>query len=293
MRILTFYEDQVLKLGIKRNDGVLDVDRAAKALSINNIPTSPKELYQSGNQGVKSLKSLEELPEPEAAKYLKKEADLKLGPSVPTPGKIVCVGLNYKRHAEEAGMKIPTEPVLFPKYNNTIAATSEAIFLPTVGKEYDYEVELAFVIGKQAVNVPVDRALDYVLGYTNANDLSARDLQLRTGQWLIGKNIDRFLPVGPYLVTSEEVPNPQDLTARCWRNGELVQDSNTSDMIFTVAEIVAHISSLMTLEPGDLILTGTPEGVIFGMKEKVWLHGEDEVIVEVGNFGRLINTFRQ
>ncbi|MFY0627084.1 MAG: fumarylacetoacetate hydrolase family protein [Reichenbachiella sp.] len=290
MRLLTYKKGSELKLGIKLNHLVIDVETAASSLGIE-VPKTPESLFQTGNNGIAALNKLSERPIDQLNEFGIDEENLEFGPCVPAPGKIVCVGLNYRNHAKEAGMAIPTEPVLFSKYNNTIAAQNDTIFLPKVGKEYDYEVELAFVIGKKTQNVSVEQALDHVMGYTNVNDLSARDLQLRTGQWLIGKNIDGFLPIGPYLISADEVPNPQDLTTKCWRNGELVQDSNTSDMIFSVAEIIAHISTLMTLEAGDLIITGTPEGVIFGMEEKIWLNSADEVIVEVGDFGKLSNTF--
>ena len=154
----------------------------------------------------------------------------------------------------------------------------------------DYEVELAVVIGKEAKYVSEADALDYVLGYCNANDVSARELQMRTSQWLLGKTSDSFCPLGPYLVTADEVGDPQKLATRSWLNGELRQNSNTADMVFTVAQVVSYISQYMTLKPGDVILTGTPEGVILGMKEKVWMKAGDKVAVEVEKLGRLTNT---
>jgi 2-keto-4-pentenoate hydratase/2-oxohepta-3-ene-1,7-dioic acid hydratase in catechol pathway len=216
------------------------------------------------------------------------EGELSLLPCVRRPGKIIAVGLNYRRHAHETGAAIPETPILFSKFNNTLAASCEQVKLPTVASQYDYEVELGVVIGRRAASVDVNAALDYVLGYCTANDLSARDLQMRTSQWLLGKTLDGFCPVGPYLVTRDEVPDPQRLALRTWVNGELRQNSNTADMIFSVAEIVSYASRYMTLDPGDLIITGTPEGVILGMPEpRVWLKPGDEVIVEVEDVGRL------
>ncbi len=293
MYTLTYYDDKDLKLGIKIQDKILDVAGSAKALGFSQIPTSVSEFFDLGTSAFELLNLLINQEDDRLNPYLLTESDLTLGPAVPNPGKIVCVGLNYRKHAVEAGMAIPKEPVLFSKYNNTIAANKDRIYLPKIANEYDYEVELAFVIGKKAQNVSVEDALDYVMGYSNVNDVSARDLQLRTGQWLIGKNIDGFLPVGPYFISADEVSDPQNLTVKCWRNEELVQNSSTSDMIFSVAEIISHISHLLTLQPGDLITTGTPEGVIFGMEEKNWLTTGDEVKVEVEGFGSLVNTFER
>jgi 2-keto-4-pentenoate hydratase/2-oxohepta-3-ene-1,7-dioic acid hydratase in catechol pathway len=171
-----------------------------------------------------------------------------------------------------------------------VAAPGEPIPLPDNAVQYDYEVELAAVIGRRARYVSEGQALDYVLGYCTANDLSARDLQTRTSQWLLGKTLDKFMPLGPYLVTADQVPDPQNLALRTWVNGELRQNSNTSDMVFSVAQLVSYVSQYLTLEPGDVILTGTPEGVVLGMKEKVWLKAGDEVTVEVEGLGRLTNS---
>ncbi|RLT42748.1 MAG: FAA hydrolase family protein [Chloroflexi bacterium] len=208
---------------------------------------------------------------------------------LPHPGKILCVGLNYRRHAAESGMAAPLTPVLFSKFNNSIAAPDERVPLPANAEQYDYEAELAVVIGKRARNVSKRDALAHVFGYCNSNDLSARDLQMRTSQWLLGKTPDKFLPLGPCIVSADEVPNPQKLRIRCWVNGQQRQDSNTADMIFSIAHIISYASQYFTLEPGDVISTGTPEGVIFGMQQKQWLRPGDSVAVEVGDFGRLTN----
>ena len=155
--------------------------------------------------------------------------------------------------------------------------------------QYDYEAELGVVIGKQGKNIRQQEALSYVLGYCNVDDLSARDLQFRTSQWLLGKTLDKFLPIGPYLVTAEDVGDPQALDVHCWVNGDLRQNSNTADMIFSVAECISYISQYMTLNPGDVISTGTPEGVVMGMTEKNWLKPGDEVVVEIEGLGKCIN----
>ncbi|MBJ7603229.1 MAG: fumarylacetoacetate hydrolase family protein [Candidatus Dormibacteraeota bacterium] len=217
------------------------------------------------------------------------ETQLKLAPCVPSPGKIICVGLNYRRHAAEAGMAVPETPVLFSKFNNSLAASGEDIPLPAIAEQYDYEAELAVVIGKRAQNVAQGQALDHVFGYCNANDLSARELQARTSQWLLGKSLDHFLPIGPYLVSKEEIPDVTRLGIRCFLNGEKRQDSTIADLIFGVEELVSYMSRHLTLEPGDIISTGTPEGVILGRAEKVWLKPGDQVVVEVDGLGRLSN----
>jgi 2-keto-4-pentenoate hydratase/2-oxohepta-3-ene-1,7-dioic acid hydratase in catechol pathway len=216
--------------------------------------------------------------------------DVTYRPLVPTPQKILCVGLNYRRHAAESGLDEPDTPVLFSKFNNALAAHGDAIPLPPAAKQVDYEAELGVVIGRKARHVSVSDALDYVLGYCTVNDLSDRALQMTTSQWLLGKTLDKFLPVGPYLVTHDEVPDPQNLSVRCWLNDELRQDSNTRDMIYSVAEVISYASQHMTLYPGDLISTGTPEGVILGMAEKQWMQPGDTVTVEIGGLGRLTNT---
>ena len=178
---------------------------------------------------------------------------------------------------------------MFSKFNNTLAAPGEEIPLQEDWQTVDYESELGVVIGKTARNVSEAEALDHVLGYCNMNDISERYRQMLSGQWLLGKTPDKFLPVGPYVITSDEIADPQNLSIKGWLNGELRQNSNTADMIFSVAEIIAYASKVMTLSPGDVISTGTPEGVISGMDPKVWMKPGDEYVVEVEGLGRLAN----
>lgn len=293
MKLLTFTRNHQFQLGVKIESGIIDITAARAALAPDNaqIPANLADLLAGGPAALKSLAGLVEKAagQTQGANWLLDEADLQFGPCVPNPGKIICVGLNYRRHAEETGAAIPSTPVLFSKFNSALAAPGEPVPLPDSAEKYDYEVELAVVMGQKAKHVSEADALNYVLGYSTANDVSARDLQLLTGQWLLGKTLDKFLPLGPYLVTAEEVGDPQKLNLQTWVNGELRQNSNTSDMIFTVAQIVSYISRYITLEPGDVIITGTPEGVILGMKEKQWLKPGDEVTVEVEKLGRLTN----
>ena len=213
------------------------------------------------------------------------------------PVNIYCIGLNYRAHAEETGAPIPEQPVIFMKPTTALTHPGEPIPLPACcehGPEVDYEAELTVVIGRAAKNVPVDRALEHVLGYTCANDISARRWQKQGGggQWVRGKSFDGFCPLGPVLVTADEIPDPQALRVRCLRNGETMQDGRTSDMIFTVAELIAHLSRDTTLLPGTLILTGTPPGVGFARTPPVFLADGDLVQVEIEGIGRLENPVR-
>lgn len=209
---------------------------------------------------------------------------------VPSPGKIVCVGLNYRDHAAETGKAIPTEPVLFAKFANSVVGGGARVAIPAATAEADWEAELGVVIGRTAARVPADRALAHVAGYACANDLSARDLQRRGGQWTRGKAIDGFLPMGPALVTADEVPDPQRLGIRCTLNGSVVQDSSTDQMIFGVAELISVISQTMTLEPGDVIATGTPPGVGMAMSPPRFLADGDVLTVEIEGLGVLTTT---
>lgn len=271
MKLLTFHGADGLRVGVVTARGVVDGGAADAFYRV----------------GIDALGSVE--AHVARAEQFHDEAALQLAPVVPNPGKIICVGLNYRRHAIETGAAIPTSPILFSKFNNALAAHGEIVPIPYTTTQTDYEAELVVVIGRRAKYISEEAALDHVLGYANGNDLSARDLQLRTSQWLLGKTPDKFMPVGPYLVTADEAGDPANMRVRGWLNGELRQDSNTSDMIYSVAQVISYASQHMTLEPGDLITTGTPEGVILGMKDKVWMQPGDEYAVEIGNLGRLVN----
>ncbi len=218
-------------------------------------------------------------------------AGLRLQVPIPRPEKIICVGLNYRDHAAESGQAVPDEPILFAKYNTSLLAPGAPIRLPRVAPDQvDYEAELAVVIGTGASRVSVSRALEHVAGYTCANDVSARDLQMRGGQWLRGKAVDTFLPVGPWLVTTDEIADPQELPIRCLVNGQVLQDSNTRQMVFGVAELVSFISQSITLLPGDIICTGTPPGVGFARKPPRYLRQGDQVTVSIAGIGELNNS---
>jgi 2-keto-4-pentenoate hydratase/2-oxohepta-3-ene-1,7-dioic acid hydratase in catechol pathway len=207
---------------------------------------------------------------------------------IETPQKIVCIGLNYRDHAEEQGTALPERPLLFAKWPNTLIASGDAIRIPSVTQQVDYEAELGVVIGERASRVSADDALSFVRGYVVANDVSARDLQFSDGQWVRGKSLDTFLPVGD-LVPASEVPDPQALGIRAILNGETMQDSNTSNMVFGVAEIVSFVSQAIALEPGDLIITGTPAGVGAFRKPPVWMKPGDEITIEIDGLGSITN----
>ena len=284
MKIVSFFAQGDLRPGVETENGVVDVRSAADAAGVP-APRTARELIAGGENARAQLDSvLSSAPEtldPQQLRY---------GPPVPDPDKVICVGANYRKHSEEAGLPVPEQPIYFAKYRNSLVGHGAQVAIPPVTEKVDYEVELVVVIGRPAYQVGVEEALEHVFGYATGNDLSARELQMRTSQWMFGKAIDGFAPLGPAVVTADEVPDPQDLSLKLWVNGEVRQDSTTKDMVFSVAELVSDLSQIMTLEPGDLIYTGTPEGVILGKEDKVWLKPGDEVTCEAGAFGRLTTT---
>jgi len=205
--------------------------------------------------------------------------------------KIICLGLNYRDHAAESGMEIPSEPILFSKYPTALVGHQAAIVLPEVSQQVDYEAELVIVVGRGGRQIPRERAMEHVAGYAVVHDVSARDWQLNKPgkQWMAGKTFDTFAPVGPALVTADEVPDPHALGIRLRLNGRTMQDSSTSQLIFRVDEVIAYLSRIFTLEPGDLIFTGTPPGVGMARKPPVWLKPGDVVEVEIDGLGVLRN----
>lgn len=209
------------------------------------------------------------------------------------PGKIVAIGLNYFDHASESKMELPKHPLVFSKFNSSITGPFEQIIIPSaLTNRADYEVELAVVIGKRARNVVKENAMDYIFGYTIINDVSARDIQFADGQWVRGKSLDTFCPMGPYLVTSDEIPDPQNVHLSCSVNGTILQDASTKDMIFGVQDLISILSRSFTLEPGDIISTGTPSGVGFARTPPVYLKDGDIMTTEVQGIGKLINKVK-
>jgi 2-keto-4-pentenoate hydratase/2-oxohepta-3-ene-1,7-dioic acid hydratase in catechol pathway len=277
------------RLGVKTEKGILDVIEAAKILHMR-APATIDDLLQ--NEDGPSLNALVDAAVKSAAarKAFLKEETIEYGPVVTRPEKIVCVGLNYRQHAIEIGAPIPKQPVLFNKFNTTLNHHNGTIKLPVdFAKKFDYEVELVMVIGREAKMVNEADALSYVAGYTTGNDFTARDLQLETGgQWMVGKTPDQFAPIGPYLVTADQI-DPDNLKLECRVNGETRQSSSTSDFIFNTRKMISYISRVITLKPGDIIFTGTPQGVIQGKPkdQQVWLKPGDKIACSLEKLGEL------
>jgi 2-keto-4-pentenoate hydratase/2-oxohepta-3-ene-1,7-dioic acid hydratase in catechol pathway len=291
MTLLSIRSEHGDTLGVKTDRGILDVRRASLALHLP-VPLTLDDLLQEG--GASELTHLVAAAQTSshAASLCVEEARITHGRLFAEPGKIVCIGLNYREHAKEAGEKVPAVPILFNKYNNALTSHGATIRLPTeVATKFDYEVELLVVIGRRARNVTPEDASQYIAGYCTSNDFSARDLQLELDghQWMIGKTLDDFAPIGPYFVCADLVEDPNNLNIECRVNGETRQHSNTSSLVYNTGFLVSYISRHLPLEPGDLIFTGTPPGVILGMpKEKqVWLKAGDQIACSVGNLGEL------
>lgn len=294
LKLVTFIKDDKKTLGVKIEEGIIDIKSALAIYPNPNLPTEIMEVIEGGKEVLTILEKFVETIEinPNSS-YILNEKELQWGPCVTNPQKIICVGLNYKKHADETNSPYPKTPILFNKFNNTLTGNLSDIAIPKVTEKLDYEVELGIVIGETAKYISKEEALKYVFGYCAVNDLSARDLQMKTPQWLLGKSCDDFSPIGPYLVTADEVGNPNMLSLSTTVNNEVRQKSNTADMIFYCDEIISYISQHMTLYPGDVILTGTPEGVVLGLPEEqqVYLQPGDQVTIEIEKLGKLTNTF--
>ncbi|MBX3282198.1 MAG: fumarylacetoacetate hydrolase family protein [Acidobacteria bacterium] len=219
--------------------------------------------------------------------------EIQIEAPVPRPGKIICIGLNYRDHAEESGMAIPSSPIVFSKFSTAVIGPESAIELPAESSEVDYEAELAVVVGRRAKGVSSSDAMDYVFGYTNFNDVSARDLQFADGQWQRGKSCDTFAPMGEFVATRDEIADPHNLRISFRLNGTTLQDSNTRQMIFNIPELIEFVSRSITLEPGDVIATGTPPGVGFARTPKIFLNDGDIAEVEIEGLGILRNPVRK
>ncbi|MDI4648394.1 fumarylacetoacetate hydrolase family protein [Cohnella hashimotonis] len=274
MKLVQFYERQnearKLQVGVLRGEDEIVALNAAGTM---------RDVIASGGVGALEQGAVYRL------------SDVKLLSPLTDPEKIVCIGLNYHDHVIESNMQVPKVPVLFPKYNNCLTGHEDEVAIPAEVTQCDYEVELAVVIGKTAKRVPLESAMDYVFGYTVLNDVSARDIQLNEPQWTRGKAIDGFAPTGPWIVTADEIGDPGKLDISLKLNGVTMQDSNTKELIFDVPYLVSFLSNTMTLQPGDIISTGTPPGVGMGKKPQVWLKPGDVVEATVEGIGTLRNTF--
>ncbi len=291
MRLVNAIIEHQYRLGFERL-GKVFIFEEGWAIS-KGVPTNLMDAIVNGNEFTNVIEpiinSYLETGETDTCVTVYPMDNINYGPTVPQGKKIICVGLNYKKHAEESNMELPKVPLLFSKYDNTLAGHNAMVYKPSDSSQMDYEAEVGVVIGKIARNVTEEDALDYVYGYTNANDLSARDLQFVTSQWLVGKTCDGFCPTGPFLVTADEISNPNQLDIRCIVNGKVRQNASTALMIFPFTQLISYISHCFTLNPGDIILSGTPDGVIYRSSDhdRVWLQPGDEVIVETQYLGNL------
>jgi 2-keto-4-pentenoate hydratase/2-oxohepta-3-ene-1,7-dioic acid hydratase in catechol pathway len=280
MKLVTFTTGQGARVGAVRGDAVIDLVAASEG----RAPDSMIALLAQENGLVLAREIAQD------AQTNLSLADVTLLAPVPTPSKVIAIGQNYMDHCREQGVEPPTLPVIFTKFSTAVVGhEAEIRWDPQLTNSVDYEVELAAVIGRVARRVPAAEALDYVAGYTVCNDVSARDLQFGDKQWVRGKSLDTFCPLGPWIVTRDEIPDPQNLSVRTILNGEVMQDSNTKEMIFGVEYLVEFASRAFTLLPGDVIITGTPPGVGVFRTPPVFLRDGDEISVEIEGIGRLAN----
>jgi len=279
------------RAGIAHEQAAVDasaylLSRAEEALGQADL--SVRALLQQGQQALKEVFAWAK-PQFEARSGLLSLDALDMGPPVPDPDKIICLGVNYREHAAEAQQELPAVPMFFAKFRNSLIGPTSPILLPRASTQVDYEGELAVIIGQRCKEVAEQEALQYVAGYTIMNDVSARDVQMQTSQWTAGKALDTFAPMGPGIVLASSIPNPQTLTLTTRVNEQVVQHDTTANMVFSVASTIAFLSSLMTLEPGDIIATGTPSGVGFKRTPPLFLHDGDVVEVEIERIGRIRN----
>ncbi len=281
MRLVTFSHRGLRRLGARSGDSIIDFSAADPS-----IPTTMREFLEAGDNAISRARAVIDRGD-----HAISETDVSIHAPIDNPEKIICIGLNYADHAAESGMPIPDEPIVFSKYASSIIGPDENIVAPSASSQVDYEVELVVVIGKRGRNISEEDALNHVAGYMVGHDVSARDYQLEKpgAQWMMGKTFDTFAPIGPDLVTTDDVPDPHNLGIRCILNGETVQDSNTSQLIFGVPKLIAYLTHVFTLAPGDLIFTGTPPGVGMGREPQLWLKHGDQVICEIDGLGRLEN----
>jgi len=274
MRIVTYRSDRGARAGLLRGESIVDVwDR------LDGEGSTVRDLLAAGRLG-----ELDGLAGTDTDADV---ADVELLPPVPDPDKIVCIGLNYRAHAAEAGIEPPEAPTFFAKFRNALAPPGATVDLPGASRKVDFEAEIAFVVGRRCKGVEESEASDCVAGYTLLNDLSARDLQFATPQWMPGKVFDSSAPCGPALVTPDEALADGPISFSLDLNGERMQEATTNDLIFGVPQLVAHLSRLMTLEPGDLVATGTPAGVGSTREPRVWLKPGDEIAISSPTLGRL------
>lgn len=284
VRLVNFSEGGATRIGVEMSDGgdIADVTKAD-----SSIPTDMKALFEMDGGIEKATAAASGAPKIP-------RANIKLLAPLYNPEKIVCIGMNYVDHCTEQNMPVPTEPVVFSKFASAITDPGAPIILPEECKKLDFEVEMCIVVGKTCKRCTKDNALEFVAGYTVAHDVSARDWQLEKngGQWLMGKTFDTHAPIGPAIVTTDELPDIHNKGIRCRLNGETVQDSSTAQLVFDVPTIMEWVSMFITLKPGDLIFTGTPPGVGCFRKPQLWLKDGDVVEVEIDGIGCISNPVK-
>jgi acylpyruvate hydrolase len=290
MKLVSYEADRIWRSGILLDDVVVDTTQAAAHAGLDDGD------WQSNRFVIAVSAPTRQSLGDAAAELLAASMPvdgLRLGPPIPDPDKILCMGLNYRDHAAEAGLDLPTVPLFFAKFRNSLIGPGDQIVLPAAASgKVDYEAELAVVIGRRCRDVAAEDALEHVAGAMAFNDVSARDLQAQASQWTVGKAIDTFAPCGPALVLRDEISDLQALGIRTRVNGETLQDANTSLMVFGVAEAISFLTRVMTLEPGDMIATGTPAGVGMARQPRIWLRDGDTVEVEIDELGTLHNPVR-
>ncbi|HWC20121.1 MAG TPA: fumarylacetoacetate hydrolase family protein [Terriglobales bacterium] len=278
MRLISFKKDGHTAAGVLNGSGVFPLHNLGYDDALSFIAAG-REVHQR----------VQDLTTTASARDLLPLDSVRLAAPIPRPPKILCIGLNYRDHAVESKMEIPSVPTVFAKFPNAVIGPGDPIILSSATQKPDYEAEFAVVIGKKAKHVGSTKWKDYVFGYTILNDVSARDVQLATSQWTVGKSFDTFAPIGPYIVTVDEVPDPHALEIRLSIGDETLQHSNTRELIFRVPELIEYLSRAMTLEPGDIISTGTPAGVGLGRNPQRWLRPGEEVVIEIEKIGTLRN----
>ncbi|HYW52369.1 MAG TPA: fumarylacetoacetate hydrolase family protein [Dongiaceae bacterium] len=280
MRLCTFVRDGEARSGAARGPAIVDLQAVD-----GGLPRTVAELLGNEELLARARRAVAAARD----QHLRPRAELTLLPPVPNPSKIACIGLNYRDHAAEVKMELPRHVTVFAKWPNTLAGDGAPIVIPRESHRVDYEAELAFVIGTRARHVAEDDAYEHVAGYTCFNDVSVRDYQMRTSQWTLGKVFDTHGPCGPFLVTRDEIPDPGNLRIRCSIDGETLQDSSTAQLVFGVPRLLAELSAVMTLEPGDIVATGTPAGVGTSRTPKRWIRPGERVRVEIEGVGALEN----
>lgn len=295
MKLVTFSQDSQAKLGIAVSGHVVDVSQVADVFGVGGQqPSSVLEFLERGDKARQSVEAVwkfcsdaKRLNDLQAAGVLTPEHEVEYLPPITNPNKIICLGQNYRGHVQEMKRELPQYPTFFAKYSNTLLGHRRPFVMPAVSDKVDYEGELAIVIGRKGKNIPKEKALDYIGGYSPFNDISVRDFQRRTLQWLQGKTFDGSGPMGPALVTADEVRDPGNLDLTLRLNGTVMQHGNTSDLIFDLPTVINYISQVLTLLPGDIISTGTPEGVGFARDPQVFLKPGDKVQLEISQVGTL------